>query len=276
MYGAVKSLMWIKLTSTQQSPIEVGQPSPVQPVKAQDSLREVCSNFFEPRWTVPAKIFNKHHGKVEALKSFDYTASSMLPFVQYGLRYVPGDGEEDEYFYRSVLIDKLPATVHLDQILAGVRGGAVYSACLVDTTPLTASPAALITFVTTNGATVFYQKNYQHGFFIGLHRAVVRRIYTPTYPLSRKVELHIKGGHTRCLVVRSKNPQLVKNIYSILSKLSLRLHVEYFGKGLGGRDELHIRFFSIKMAIAAREILVERVQFYDFRINFAPDPCAQP
>ncbi|KAF3386828.1 hypothetical protein F1880_001363 [Penicillium rolfsii] len=194
-------------------------------------------------------------------------------FFQWGLRFIPGPGQEN--IFRTMVIECLPKTVTLDRILPQIRGGAVFSASLMDTFAISGYATALITFVHQAGALNFLRLVARHGFFLGISPAQVRPVPTPTYLMSKEIETQIfQFGRTRCVLVSSDNHKSLKqDVSRVLSQSRLRHSVERFGE----RDadgEVTVRFDSIKMAWAACLLLASDSKLQGVLIKPAVDPCS--
>jgi hypothetical protein len=194
-------------------------------------------------------------------------------FFQWGLRFIPKPGQDN--IFRTLVIEDLPNSVTLDRILRQIRGGAVFSASLMDTLAITGSATALITFVHQVGALNFLRLVSRDGFFIGISPAKVRPVPTPTYLMSHEIETQIyQFGRTRCVLVSSPNHKALKQeVYRVLSKSRLRHSVECFGE----RDsdgEVTVRFHSVKMAWAACLTLASDSKLQGVSIIPALDPCS--
>lgn len=195
-------------------------------------------------------------------------------FFQWGLRYMPSPLTASDNAYRTVTIDHLPPQVTLDQILPRIRGGAIYSATLLDTKSITQGVTALVSFVHQEGAVAFLQRVAQEGFFIGFRPAKVHPVPTPTYVMSADMERQIfRLGRTRCVVVSSPRARLKRFLHTMLFKSPCSRHVECFGlKDPPGT--VTVQFFSIKMARLAFDLLTEHPSFDDCTLQFGVDPCA--
>lgn len=194
-------------------------------------------------------------------------------FFQWGLRFIPKPGQDN--IFRTVVIEKLPRTVTLDRILPQIRGGEVFSASLMDTSTISGSASALITFVHQAGALNFLRLVARDGFFLGISPAQVRPVPTPTYIMSNEIETQIyQFGRTRCVLISSHSHKALKQEVSrVLSQSRLRHCVECFGE----RDsdgEVTVRFHSIKMAWAACLALASDSKLQGVLMKPALDPCS--
>jgi hypothetical protein len=194
-------------------------------------------------------------------------------FFQWGLRFIPKPGQDN--IFRTLVIEDFPNSVTLDRILPQIRGGAVFSASLMNTSTITGSATALITFVHQVGALNFLRLVSREGFFIGISPAKVRPVPTPTYLMSNEIETQIYHfGRTRCVLVSSPSHKALKQEVSrVLSQSRLRHSVECFGE----RDndgEVTVRFHSVKSAWAACMTLASDSKLQGVSINPAFDPCS--
>jgi hypothetical protein len=170
---------------------------------------------------------------------------------QYGLRYVPA--KSDRNVHRTVRIENLPSNSTLKQILPAVSGE-IFSAYLADTTPITRSQTAIVTFVWQSDTLRFIQAS-KDGIPLGPALAKVVPVNTPTYPFSAELErLIFEEGCTRCLCVSNICETLKSEIRRALGKSAHANYIESIKDGhvLGG---IYIRFYSIKVAAAAFELL---------------------
>lgn len=193
-------------------------------------------------------------------------------FFQWGLRYIPTTGHDN--IFRTVVIDELPKTATLDRILPQIRGGAIFSASLLDTSTITGCPTAMITFIHQDGAVNFLRRFARDGFYIGFSRAQVRPVPTPTYLMAAETKTQIyRLGRTRCLLVLARQKALKKEIHQVLSQSRLRQYVECFGE----RDpdgEITIRFHSVRMAGVAFMMLATDPKLKGVVVKPAADPCS--
>lgn len=234
----------------------------------------------QPSWTLQGSSVFDNWIEERSAASFALRESSGPnsardnTFFQWGLRYMPLASNATANAYRTVLIDHLPLQVTLDQILARIRGGQIYSAALLDTKPIIQSFTAMIVFVRESGAMAFLRRVADEGFYIGFRQAKVRPVPTPTYVLNPDMERNItRLGRTRCVVVYSPRPRLRKSIHNMLFKSPCNRHVEGFGVN-DSPGQVTIMFFSIQMARVAYDCLTEHGSFEDCTLGFGPDPCA--
>ncbi|KAJ5115355.1 hypothetical protein NUU61_001114 [Penicillium alfredii] len=206
-----------------------------------------------------------------ALNCFPRPPMVDTAFFLYGNRYIPGPDDQD--IYRAVKIEGLPLHVTLTQVLASIRGGLIYSASLLNTTRITGSPTALITFVYQTGAFNFIRHVIEDGFYVGTTPVQVFPICTPTYPLSPSMAKQIRShGHTRSLVVLHTRSTLVHEVQAVLSKNLCYSNLECIHEKVNS-GELTLRFYSIPMAARAQAILTSRPLFQGCVVRFDSDPC---
>ncbi|KAF7589985.1 hypothetical protein BBP40_003477 [Aspergillus hancockii] len=183
---------------------------------------------------------------------------------QYGLRYVPA--MDDQNVYRTVRIENLPSNPTLKQILPAVSGE-ILSAHLADTTPITGSQTAIITFVWQSDAQRFIQTS-KNGIPFGPILARVVSVNTPTYPFSAELKrLILKEGCTRCLCVSNVRGTLKSEIRRVLGKSVHANYIETIQDGYAV-GEIYIRFHSIKVAAAAFELLKNHSCFTQCHFRF--------
>ncbi|KAJ5584731.1 uncharacterized protein N7459_004531 [Penicillium hispanicum] len=248
---------------------------PTRPIQSVQT--KILTQSKWPRWALhDASVFASSEEELRAARlhgpGWERRGVKDSMFFQWGIRYVPHIS--DQNVYRAVTIDRLPRQVTLDRILSRIRGGQVYSATLCDTIPLTGSPTALIIFVHQKGALRFLRRVAQHGFYVGFTPAAVHPVPTPTYLLNASMEKQIKEfGRTRCLIVHSSRPYLKKNIHQVLTRSVCRDYVEGFGEK-DAAGEATIRFFTVKMALVAYDLLTGTARLPSCTVRFDKDPCA--
>lgn len=196
------------------------------------------------------------------------------PFFRLGLRYIPPPGRDN--VFRTVIIDALPRWATLDQILPRVRGGAIFSASLLDTSTISGSPSAMIVFAHQSGALNFLRRVERDGFFVGFCPVGVRPVPTPTYPMPRDLETQMKShGRTRCLTISSRSPiALKRETYRVLSTTRIKGFVECFGERDTER-QITVRFHSVRVASMACNALTNDPVFKGAFVQSTPDPCAK-
>lgn len=231
--------------------------------------------YFDIRWALgKATVFDNPHEEVAAARHPGNIIGRRLSenmFFQWGLRYIPSAPAVN--VYRTVLIEKLPQGISLDQILPRIRGGQIYSATLCDTTNLTQYWTALIIFVHEAGASSFLRRVEQEGLYVGFTAVSVRRVPTPTYLFNPSLMQGIRQqGRTRCLAVCSPEPTLKAILHKILTNSGLSEQVECFGEK-DPEGATSIRFHSIKAAVRAYEVLVDTKNL-KLAVDFIADPCS--
>lgn len=194
-----------------------------------------------------------------------------LPLMKFGLHHTPAANHKD---FRTVKISGLPVCTSIQQVLASVRGGAVFSACLCDTAALGSDLNALITFVEQSGADAFVDIGDSDGFYIGFHRAEVQLVRTATYPINLTLENQIFNcGYSRVLIAYVQDETLKDHIYSILSPSFHSALIERFVEH-ASKPELTMHFVSVKIAICAYDILKADSKLRETVIEFSADPCS--
>ncbi|KAJ5493486.1 hypothetical protein N7539_002232 [Penicillium diatomitis] len=241
-----------------------------------------CPSHVELNWVMKSKPFHIREeaavrkyikGKPELL--FDGSDKNN-PFFKWGVRYIPPPSQGP--LCRTVVISGIPKTASLDQVLARVRGGMVFSASLLDTTTINGGLSAMIVFVQVQGVLGFLRRVERDGLFIGLAPVQVRLISTPTFPMSPEMSKDVlSGGNTRCLIIVAKSAKLAlkTETYRILRKTHLAALVEGLSDVVPS-STIIVRFFSIPAAVMANTRLVNDSKFSRaVRIRPAADPCAQ-
>lgn len=193
-----------------------------------------------------------------------------LPVIRIGLRYIP-DGDEKEL--RTVTVTDLPPCTTLDEVLRSVRGGDVLNATMCDTVAIIGSQTALITFTNSMGAAEFFNATRSEGFYVGFHRANVKMVDLPSYPMRRILQDRIASrGRTRALTAFNADKPIKAIIYRALSSSLVAKYVQGF-KDHRSQNEVTVLFFSIEMAMRAFKILVDCPGIT--RIWFGSDPCGR-
>lgn len=194
-----------------------------------------------------------------------------LAVLRLGLRYQPGEGDDQER--RAVTISGLPPLTTLDQVLQSIRGGEVLSATMCDTVSITGSLTALVTFANSMGAATFCSIVQDEGFYVGFHEVEVKLIGLPTYPMRRILQDRILNrGRTRVLTIQSTDRSIKKTIYKILSTSFVAAHIEGF-KENPAPDEVSVLFYSVEMAMWAFKLLQDCPG--STKVWFGSDPCAK-
>ena len=201
----------------------------------------------------------------------------MFPdLFRWGLLYRPSIHEGNTL--RTLSITNLPLNISLSALLNRVRGGLLVTARLLDTSEITGSFSALITFLLEDSAKAFEDFAESHPIYFSGKRAQVQLVKTPTYPLSPNLFAAIHDHkHTRSLKVSP----LRRSIVPAELRLVLRVHramaidaIEYMQLGVDGA--LNLRFSSIEHAGKAQGILSTRNHGRDYAVSFVEDPCALP
>ena len=195
---------------------------------------------------------------------------------RYGIRYNPEHTVQN--VYRTVLIEGLPDTVTLEELLNKVRGGCVLSTKLCDTYTITGSCSALVTFLNESAAHQYQDFAASHTIYVSGLAVKVSMLSTPTWPMKIPLRKAIFDyHHTRCLEVTN----LPHHITLSALQLDLRVcssmdcdMVEYLQVRHDGI--LDIRFSSVNAAGQAFGLLTCRAKYRPCSVRFSPDPCGLP
>ena len=235
--------------------------------------------LFIPRW--PLESFGVSLGERErAIYAHKLSVGDQghrFPdLFRYGIRFRPGPMETD--LYRTVLMDNLPTDLRLSRLLEHVKGGAIASARLLNTTKINGGSSAIITFVHESGAIALERRASHRALEIDGFPARVTLLPTPTYPMSGILRAAItKHGHTRCLEIRN----FPRGIKPADLELDLRVckvmtthRIEF--KKMRSDGVLELRFTSIGYAGHAFGLFACIRRYEQCAVTFVPDPCSQP
>ena len=195
---------------------------------------------------------------------------------KYGICYTPGSSVRD--IYRTISISGLPSTITMNASLKKVRGGMIVSAILLDTTTITGSHTALVTFLHEHSAVLFKDYAVQHPAKFSGHGVKVELLSKPTWPMPISLRKAIyEHGHTRCLHVHyfpcNISPEDLRRDLCVYPAMrSDRIE----SMDLRGDNVLELQFKSIGEAGKAYRFLTTRRNYQQCKVEFAPDPCAQP
>lgn len=240
-----------------------------------------------------SRLFDSHADEIEALSTpgivFDKPPRSShvrdannqvygihdLPMYDTGLRYLPNSRETN--YLRSVRIGALPNGVKLNEVLAQVCGGIIFSAQLLNTLPMNGYHTALIIFVQQSAAEAFVAYANETGIWIKGMRAVVKMVNTPTYPLSNKYESLLRQGYSRCLAIENAKPDMLDKLRELLYDcLACRDFIEACEEDFKeSSGTIQIRFHGLKNSVVAHGFLTKHPAFKGCRFRFATDPCAR-
>ncbi|CAI7651259.1 unnamed protein product [Penicillium glandicola] len=203
---------------------------------------------------------------------FDRDPKNPLPLSKFGLRYTPEPaGVNVER--RTVMVVGLPVHTGIDQVIASVHVGPIFSAVMCDTVALVGSMTALITFAEPQGAADFAKAAETEGFYIGFEQYEVQPIPSATYPINPTMNalIHLQG-YSRILAISNpkKDKALKKRIHAVLSHSSVASRLEGFGKH-HCPDKVIVRFVSIEAAVHGHWILKRDVAICDRLVEFVPD-----
>lgn len=163
-------------------------------------------------------------------------------------------------------------------LLEKVRGGIVISAKLLDTTTITGAYTALITFLHEQAAMLFEHYAIRHHLSFAGHRVNVELLSKPTWPTPIPLQKAIYDhGHTRCLTIRNFprniSPEALRRDLHVCSVM-VTDRIE--SMNMGTNSVLELRFESIWTAGKAYGILTSWRGYRQCKVDFSPDPCAQP
>lgn len=189
---------------------------------------------------------------------------------QYGIRYIPREGDTNSY--RTVKIEELPLNTTMDEILPKIRGR-IYSARLLNTSQITGYHTAIVIFILQSDALRFLQHASKSGLWVGHTKVKVSLVNTPTYPMSVEQErLIFEEGHTRCVSISNLRESLLVDLYNVLYDSVCHNYMECIEEGY--RNDICIRFHSIPMATMAFKLIESNPKFRACRVAFIRDPCS--
>lgn len=195
---------------------------------------------------------------------------------KHGLRFNPG--LKTTNVIRALTIGNLPSKLTVAELINVVRGGPIVDVQLVDTTAITGTRTALVTFRTEYSALAFEEFAESHGIMFHGQPAHVTVITTPTYPMSLNASVAIFAkNHTRCLEIRNFpryiKPSELRQDLRISPVLTIDA-IESLKMDKAG--VLKVRFTSIWYAGKAYTFLTSKGKYRACRIVFSPDPCDRP
>ena len=232
-------------------------------------------------WSI-SEIFNSRQER-EAAISINRRNANLgardLPFpnlFNYGIRYMPRRNERD--IYRTIIISNLPSNTTLMMLLSKVRGGMVIDAKLLNTSSITGGQTALVTFLHEYSAKAYKDHAKKHPVMFGNVASPINIASTPTWPMPFNLRNMIyQNGRTRCFEVQnlpsSISPSVLKadlNHSSILTSNGLE------SMRMNGNRILGLRFASVVSAGSAAAMFQNAFRYSGCKVNFLPDPCAQP
>lgn len=232
-----------------------------------------------PAWG-PDKLFRSAEEREVAISmhknGIGPTDYKFPDLFKYGICYSPGPSVGD--VYRTVSVSGLASTVTMTALLEKVRGGVVVSAKLLDTTTITGSHTALITFLREQAAMLFEDYASRRPPIFEGCRAKVELLSKPTWPMPIPLQKAIYDhGHTRCLTVhnfpRNISPEALQRDLRVCSVM-VTDRIESMIMGTDG--VLELRFESIWTAGKGYGILTNFRGYQKCKVSFSPDPCAQP
>jgi hypothetical protein len=246
------------------------QPVPEPTIQPNDTTQPPPAHdiFASPTELQAAITVNRDSATIE---------DKLLPsLLSHGLRFCPATDTAD--VFRTVIVTNLPAIITPTDLFDTIRCGAVISLQLVDTTSITHSFSALITFAAAHSARAYLTATARMSPTFANRRAHVQSVRTPTYPPSALLAAGIANGTvTRCLSV-SHLPASVC-LSRLRNDLALRgtAHsvIEHLSFDVAAAT-LTLRFTSVFAAEWAFGVFARYPQYRGCRPGWAADPCSVP
>ena len=174
--------------------------------------------------------------------------------------------------FRTVMIEKIPSTSSLFDVMSVIQGDTIFSGQLLQTTPLTGSLTARVVFLEQQFALDFIKCASYNSLSFQNHTARAYLVATPTWPLPHAVySMGLFKTVTRCLNV--------KNVPSNFTADAIRFWLDAENRTNSlepplieqSGSELFIWFTSVAAASRARYILSHTSHFKDLEMNFYAD-----
>ncbi|KAJ5280611.1 hypothetical protein N7478_005983 [Penicillium angulare] len=192
--------------------------------------------------------------------------------LNYGIRYIPSH-EASAPTQRTVIIEGFPSDSTLTEVLSWVRGGQVFAASLMNTTPITGYESAMVTFLTGESTLRFAEMIVNETDTSLPEGVTVRFLETPTYPISGKLQKTIEDKKaTRCLLLQGRIEEAHQAFWKLKKKLPCKQYVDCIAK----KKQRVFHFPSIKLALWAYEELCKDSEFGPESVCFHADPCSDP
>ena len=265
-------------TRVQVDPFE---PTSEAPTEAQDSQALAGGINIEPCWS-SEKIFDSAQDRKNAIRvnkgnsRFGARYISCPEFFKHGIHYVPKAHEQDTH--RTVAISGLSSSVTMKALLGKVRGGIIFDAKLLDTSKITGSNTALVTFLHEYSAMAYEDHTRQHRITFSNAVAHIAVVPTPTWPIPFSLRSGIAtSGHTRCFEVHN----FPRNISQAAVRAELTSSPVMKSNSLecmrlGADGILGLRFSSIRAAVYSTTLFCKTSRYRGCTVKYIPDPCAQP
>ena len=183
--------------------------------------------------------------------------------------------------FHTVMIYNVSADCTMRNILEGVRGGMILDAKLLDTTTITGSNTAMLTFVESTAAVTFTEHVSRYGLSISgsVVRAFLVQVPTARIKLGqiRAIKSHF---HSRCLRVR--NLPLSATLEELCCDLQPHkaTNIDLIERmSINNDGVLELRFFSVTAAEDAFGFLTLRgvkAKYWQCLVVYGADPCAEP
>ncbi|KAI9767288.1 MAG: hypothetical protein M1839_004532 [Geoglossum umbratile] len=193
-------------------------------------------------------------------------------YVGFGIQFDPPFGLRQKHI-RTVHIGNLPTGITLRTLMKSVRGGSVLRATLLDTTPITGTLSALVTFTHPRSAADYVAfANLYPISFMGV-AAAIAIIDTPSFPMSPHIFRGLRAWNfTRVLGlngVRFTRATLLRDLdLDLAARLNLIENIQ-----IQNEFSVVLTFASIEMAVRTFATF-GALQHCNGEGRFLPDPCA--
>ncbi|EED18708.1 conserved hypothetical protein [Talaromyces stipitatus ATCC 10500] len=233
--------------------------------------------------TIAWKFINLFRDKREEheaiLNSIDHCRMQDEWFFQYGLRYIPKPGDKDAY--RTVRIENLPNGTTLDELLAHIHCGDVFSADLLNTLSITGYHTGRVVFLHQKSAEKFCRSVKKRGLEIQGTPAHVTLEKTATYPVGMSLRAAIRDhGCTRCVLVDEVPEALIECIDGVVGTPHLKNSVEHYSRSYCDEEypeqtklRVCVRFHSMRAAAYAYDELQRNIFLRHCILTYDKDPC---
>ena len=193
-------------------------------------------------------------------------------FFDHPVRYLPLSQEQN--IYRTVMIDHIPVSATIADVLREIRTGQVESIQLFDRIGnVTDFKTARVVFVYENPAREIQIEASLPGVFIQGRKVHVWIVLQPTYPRSSAMgEAILNQGYTRLLVIGNVSPSTVARLDRMLFPQKKMGFIVDVRKTDDGKYDL-VEFTSIAEAIDAMKTLSLERGFENAVFDFQDDYC---
>ena len=210
-----------------------------------------------------------HHSKQKGFKDFP-----IPDLFRYGIGYASCNPTDAA---RTILFTGLSYFTTISDVLSHVRGGLVIDAKVVNTTRISGSRTALITFLDSQAANLFYSFAQSHLTAIRGTYPIVSILGTPTYPTSTFILKLIAQQHkTRCIAVHNFPPAVsASTVHRDLCFKDMKVNGLESMRMLENRI-LELRFTSVQHAYQAGFVFSKLPHYRGCTVKTIADPCAGP